>query len=119
MGHKTDIHAAWLRTRRRGESGHHGDGKLKPLRAVHSEDPHRVVVRLGQYRLDYSGAFTRLSFDPLKVFAQCVTAGFLPCAALVEDEAQSPPQISRPTFLCGEFEKPPFAEYALEHLVRR
>ena len=94
-------------------------GKLESLRAVDGQDPHRVVVGLGQHRFDHPGALTGLSLDPLQVLAQGVAAGLFPCAALVEHETQSSPQVAGTAFGRGEFEEATFAKNPLEHLARR
>lgn len=77
------------------------------------------VVAFREHGLDDARALARLSLDPVQVPPQRAATGLLPGAALVEDEPQPPPQITQPALCRTEFEEPPLAQNALEHLTRR
>ncbi len=118
-GREEDLDTAGAGAELGGQAGEDGDGKLQAFGAVDGEDAHRFVVGLGQHGLHHPGAFGRLQSHPSQVVAQGGTAGLLPGAALVDDEAQPPPQVPGSLDHERHFHEPAFPHDPLEHLAGR
>ncbi len=100
-----------------GEAGQHHDRELQALGPVDGEDAHCLVVALGEHGLDDTGALGRLAFSPAEILAQGHATRLLPRSALVEHEAQAPPQVARPALDHGQLHEAALTHDALEHLA--
>ena len=79
-----------------GHARQDGDRELEALRAVDGQDPHGVVVGLGQQRLVHPRAVGALQLGPLEERPQAAAAGLLERAGLVDEEPQPAPHLGRP-----------------------
>ena len=82
------------------------------------QDPHGVVVALGQDRLGHPGPLGRLHGDPVQVLAQVAAGGLAPGPGLVDDEAQPPPHVAGPALGEAELQGPSVPGDAAQQLGR-
>ncbi len=113
-----ELHSGAPLPNRGGHPRHDRDRELEPLGAVDREDPHRVVVGLGQHRLHHARTFGALEVGPREEVAQAGGLRLRERACLVDDEPHPSPQVARTTVGERDLEHPPLADDPVEQLAR-
>ena len=100
------------------EPAQHHHGELEPLRGVHGHDAHRVVVGLGQDRLDHPGVLGALQVGPGQVAAQVGAVGVGEEPGLVDHEAEAAPHVAGASLVEPELEGTTIGEDLLDETAR-
>ena len=97
-----------------GQARDHRHRELEALGPVDGENPHAVVVGLGQHRLGHPGVLGPLEAGPLQIAAQVAAAGVGPGPGLIDQEPQPPPRVPGPARHHRRLQRPPIPQQLLQ-----